>query len=48
LNNLNFNLINFKKNSTNNEKLECMVYICEKIYTIHVTRFEKIAYIFQN
>jgi hypothetical protein len=31
---------------TNNEKLECMEYICDKI--ILVTKFEKIAYILQN
>jgi hypothetical protein len=36
----------FLKNPTNNEKLECMEYICDKI--IHVKKIEKIAYIFQN
>jgi len=44
--NFKLNLINFFKNPTNNEKLECMEYICDKI--IFVTKFEKIAYIFQN
>ncbi len=33
-------------NPTNNENLECMEYICNKI--IHFTKFEKIAHIFQN
>jgi hypothetical protein len=33
-------------NPTNNEKLQCMEYICDKI--IHDTKFEKIAYILQN
>ncbi len=40
------NLFNFFKNPTNNEKLECMEYICDKI--IPVIEFEKITYIFQN
>jgi len=44
--NFQLNLIKFFKNPTKNEKLECMEYICDKI--IHVTKFEKIAYIFQN
>jgi hypothetical protein len=44
--------INFKLiliiflNTTNNEKLECMEYICDKI--IPITKFEKITYIFEN
>jgi hypothetical protein len=33
--NLKLNLINFFKNPTNNEKIECMKYICDKI--LHVT-----------
>jgi hypothetical protein len=45
LNKLKLTLIKFLKNSTNNEKLECMEYICDKIY---VTEFEKNAYILQN
>ncbi len=44
--NLKLNLFNFFKNTTSNEKIECMEYICDKI--IHVTKFEKIAYILQN
>jgi hypothetical protein len=44
--NLKLNLINFFKNPTNNEKLEYMEYICEKL--LSVTKFEKIAYILQN
>jgi hypothetical protein len=44
--NLKLDLINFLKISINNETLECMEYICDKI--IHLIEFEKIAYIFQN
>jgi hypothetical protein len=39
-------LIIFYKNPTNNEKLEHMKYICDKV--IPITKFEKIAYILQN
>jgi hypothetical protein len=43
--NLKLNLINFFKKSIENEKMKCMEYICDKI--IPITKFEKIAYIFQ-
>jgi hypothetical protein len=43
---LKLNIIKKNLNPTNNEKIECMEYICDKI--IHVTKFEKNAYILQN
>ncbi len=40
------NLFNFLKNSTNNEKFECMEYICDKI--ILVIEFEKLHIYFKT